>query len=468
MVKGVTLFPLVETVSLSCLLRHSVLVSVWALAPMSSEPSQASLSSASHVDPGPASHQPVDTCPSLDSAWSEFFETNRRTVTRDDFLRCLNELVKKENLPPGFITITEDFALVRSATGEEYKLFFASTRSSARPAHRYWRHRTEIAPSVRNLPLSGARIAIDPGHIGGSWAAREGRLFHGKCGTRIAEGDMNLEVAQVLKTMLNQAGARATLTRENSQPRNGQDSSIFHDRARRNLKSASLPVTPITLAREADRLLLQVAEIESRSKIVNEKIKPDMVICLHFNAEPWGSGSSPQMSKKNHLHVLVGGSYLADELSESPARLDLLRRVVEGTHIVELPLARSIARHLASETGLPPFSYGETSRIATADPASPFVWKRNLMATRTFHCPVIYPEPFVMNNLDTITAVAAASGQTWCRASTKQDIFGQYARAVYKGIVEYWSSRLPRSPSTTRPVFKHNLPSSPYAPKWLD
>jgi hypothetical protein len=193
-----------------------------------------------------------------------------------------------------------------------------------------------------------------------------------------------------------------------------------------------------------------------------------MAICLHFNAEPWGSRHSPQMSKRNHLHVLVGGSYLAAELSESTARLDLLRRVVEGTHIVELPLARSIARHLASETGLPPFSYGETSRIATADPASPFVWKRNLMATRTFHCPVIYPEPFVMNNLDTVASVAAASGQTWCRVLTKQDIFGQYARAVYKGIVAYWSSRLNSPPPSSRPVFQQRQPSNPYSPRWLD
>jgi hypothetical protein len=215
---------------------------------------------------------------------------------------------------------------------------------------------------------------------------------------------------------------------------------------------------------------LQVAEIESRAKLINERIRPDMVICLHFNAEPWGSRGSPRFSSRNHLHVLIGGSYLRDELDNPENRLDLLRRAAEGTRVVESPLARSIATRLAQSTGLPPFSYGENSRVATPDPENPFVWRRNLLATRTFHCPVIYPEPFVMNNEDFVAAVASSKLSPWSRASSYSDIFAQYARGVHRGILDYWS---PRNYSST-PHHRRNSPANltsppdPYAPAWVE
>jgi hypothetical protein len=194
---------------------------------------------------------------------------------------------------------------------------------------------------------------------------------------------------------------------------------------------------------------LQVAEIESRAKLINERIRPDMVICLHFNAEPWGSRGSPRFSSRNHLHVLIGGSYLRDELDNPENRLDLLRRAAEGTRVVESPLARSIATRLAQSTGLPPFSYGENSRVATPDPENPFVWRRNLLTTRTFHCPVIYPEPFVMNNEDPAAAVVTAKRSSPPPASSRSDVLGQYAQGVYLGYCGLLA--LPRAPASLAP-----------------
>lgn len=397
--------------------------------------------------------------------WEEFFAAHRRTVTREDFFRCLYDLVPEKNMPRGFVVDRGNYAEIAHPSGKIHRLLFAPSRILTRDPGRYWRHPSEVRPTKPSLPLSGARIAIDPGHIGGEWAEREGRLFYGRCGTRIAEGDMNLEVASLLKGMLERSGAKVWLTRSGSEPLNGSEPSVFRDRAERELRLEGRPVNRATVQSESDRLLLQVAEIEARARMINERIRPDLVVCLHFNAEPWGSRSSPRFSARNHLHVLVGGSYLHDELDKAENRLDLIRRAAEGTHMVELPLARMVATHLAHETGLPPFSYGENSRVAAPDHRSPFVWKRNLLATRTFHCPVIYPEPFVMNNQDFITAVSERRKPEWSRASYRSDIFAQYARGVYKGIMDYWTARasnsVPIRKSTPRPI-------SDYSPQWLD
>src|SRR5258707_12300374 len=65
---------------------------------------------------------------------------------------------------------------------------------------------------------------------------------------------------------------------------------------------------------EAERLFYRVDEIHTRAEIVNEKIKPDLVLCLHFNAEPWGTTSQPVLVTANHLHLLINGAYSSDDL----------------------------------------------------------------------------------------------------------------------------------------------------------
>ncbi len=407
-----------------------------------------------------------------DSDWESFFKKHQRAAIREDFFRCLYSLVPRENMPEGFVSDLGSHAEIRDASGKVHILHFAKNRSSALSPSRYWRHPSEVGSPHPTLPLGGARICIDPGHIGGRWAGTEGRLFYGRCGTRIAEGDMNLIVAFRLKSLLERAGAEVWMTRKSTDPIHGDDPSVFFGRAVENLRRAGSSTSTSSVRREADRLHLQVAEIEARADLVNKKIKPDMVICLHFNAESWGDPRNVKLSPRNHMHVLVGGSYLPEELEKSENRLDLIRRALEGTHLVEIPLARAVARRLASETELPAFSYGNESRIATADDESPYVWKRNLLATRKFQCPVIYPEPYVMNNSDFIADVAAARDGDWSLASNHVDIFDRYARGVFGGVLDYWRSR--RGEAHGRGIQSGHKRTNgrrdndPFAPRWVE
>ena len=79
---------------------------------------------------------------------------------------------------------------------------------------------------------------------------------------------------------------------------------------------------------EAERLFYRVDEIHARAEIVNEKIKPDLVLCLHFNAEPWGDPAHPVLVSVNHLHLLINGAYSSGELGFDDERFAMLLKLL--------------------------------------------------------------------------------------------------------------------------------------------
>ena len=70
------------------------------------------------------------------------------------------------------------------------------------------------------------------------------------------------------------------------------------------------PVKDQTVRWQSEILFYRSSEIRHRAKLVNTQLHPDLVLCLHFNAEAWGDERNPTLIDKNHLHLLVNGSYL--------------------------------------------------------------------------------------------------------------------------------------------------------------
>jgi len=61
---------------------------------------------------------------------------------------------------------------------------------------------------------------------------------------------------------------------------------------------------------QSELLFYRQSEIRYRAKKVNMKLQPDLVLCLHLNAEGWGDPKNPTLIDRNHFHVLVNCSYL--------------------------------------------------------------------------------------------------------------------------------------------------------------
>ena len=198
------------------------------------------------------------------------------------------------------------------------------------------------------------------------------------------------------------------------------------------------PERVVSVQWQAEKLFYRTAEIRARADKVNDRIEPDLVLCLHLNAEAWGDPEKPEFVDANHLHILVNGAYGPTELVYDDVRFEMLRRLLSGTHREEISLARSIAPALAKTTGLEPYIYTGDNAIAVGD--DPYIYARNLLANRLYECPVIYFEPYVMNNSTVYRRLSKGDyiGRTRVGDEMVKSIYREYTQGVIDGLVNYY------------------------------
>ena len=274
---------------------------------------------------------------------------------------------------------------------------------------------------------------------------------------------MTLAVAKLVAAQISALGAEVSLVRSDAVPSSPFTVDALRVAARKefallgvtnfreNYDGPRDPLKAGTVQWEAEKLFYRVAEIRERARKVNEKLKPDLALCIHFNAEQWRDPENPVFTERNDLHVLVSGCFSAGELRHDDERLDMLARLLSRSHAEELAAAAPMARALADATGLPPFSYatGNAVRVGTGD----FLWARNLLANRLFECPVVYLEPYCMNNAETYERIQAGDfeGEREVAGKMRRSIFREYADAVVAGLRAYYSAARKSGATTPQP-----------------
>jgi len=189
---------------------------------------------------------------------------------------------------------------------------------------------------------------------------------------------------------------------------------------------------------EKELLFYRNSEIRERAELVNERIRPDLVLCLHFNAEAWNEPTKPTLVDHNHLHLLVNGAYLPPELEFDDVRFEMLQRLLSRTHEAEIGLAEQLAVTMARRTQLPPYQY--TTENVTRAGTTGYVYLRNLLATRLYQAPVIYFEPYVMNSDEVFWRVEEGDyeGLRNVNGTDRPSIYREYADGIVDGLVEYY------------------------------
>jgi hypothetical protein len=385
--------------------------------------------------------------------WS-VLERYQETITRDEFVHLINDVYCTHGFAPDLIEINGKTAriLTNRATQEFLRLRFAEDDVLANPVPRLWRPANSLQRSNPKKPLSGLRIALDPGHLGGKWAKIEERWFQVGNSVPVKEGDLTLKVARILAPKLRRLGAKVSFLRNRNEPITPKRPDDFKELARRILIKNGVPqprpdvLDPNdpgkeqTIRWQSEILFYRYSEIRRRAALVNFKLHPDLVLCLHFNAEPWGDPNNPRLTDLNHLHLLVNGSYLQDELELDDERFEMVRRLLSRACEEELPLADAVATAMARETKLPPYQY-PTTNSTTKVGNSGYVYARNLLATRLYRCPVIYCEPYVMNSDDVFARIQAGDYEGTRRVNGREckSIFREYADGVTDGLIEYYS-----------------------------
>jgi len=362
-------------------------------------------------------------------------------VTRADFERLLTGVVSDGSSWFGWVDITDTAALIRTASprpdAPRYELKFARPESASSAGPRYWRRLDELPP-LRDpaRPLEDVHVAVDAGHIGGVWSKIEERHMEPGNTPAVKEGDITLRTARILAPLLEALGARVSLVRKQPEPTTPLRPPQLMEAARASLEQDGKSTAGEAIRKEAERLFYRAHEIRARAARINVEIQPDLVLHLHFNAD----GPSHQLTSANHLHILAHGSINAGEFRLDDQRLDGLLRLVQGIADTEIPLCAAVAKRMAEATGLPPFTYLSGARMA---PGQPYVWMRNLLANRVYRCPVVFPEPYVMNNPEVIERIHAGDyeGTAMVAGQERISIFREYAGGVAAGLRDFFSAR---------------------------
>jgi N-acetylmuramoyl-L-alanine amidase len=362
----------------------------------------------------------------------------QETISREEFERLLTTVFTTGEAWKNFIEIGENDARIQTGNPSPDDIFHLrfARQESTKPTPRLWKTTAELPPAAPDQPLADLHIAIDPGHIGGQWAKMEERWFVVGGGTPVCEGDMTLYVAKLMKPRLEALGATVSLIREKAEPVTPIRPDVLSNLAR----DSATVTTPDSIQRLAERLFYRTAEIRARAHLVNQSVKPDLVLCLHFNAEAWGDPNNPTLIDRTHLHLLLNGGYNDEEVSLADQRFALLQKLLQRSHEEEVLVGSTIASTFAEISGLPPYPYDLGSKNVRQIPGQPFLWARNLLANRLYDCPVIFMEPYVMNSTLDHARIQAGDypGLREIEGKMLPSIFQEYTEAMVEGLVRHY------------------------------
>jgi hypothetical protein len=392
--------------------------------------------------------------PAPDWARLEGFQ---ETITREEFLQLLDDVYAPNGAAKGIVDVEADAVVIKTALTPpaDFRLRFAKDAASAKAVPRFWRPASKLEPAMAQKPLAGVKIAIDAGHIGGTWAQMEERWFQVGESRPVVEGEMTLRVAKMLVPKLQELGAEVLLVREAMEPVTKERPDALRPVARKelerlgtkapkeNYESLDDPTRGKTVQAQSELMFYRMAEIRQRAEVVNNTLKPDLVVCLHFNGEEWGTPGKPILVPRNHLHVLVNGCYSAAELRYDDQRFEMLMKLLSRTYPEEVAASGYLSATLAGATKLPPFQYPTNNAVRAG--SNPYLWARNLLANRLYHAPVVFLEPYVMNSEVVWARVQAGDyeGELMVGGEMRRSIFREYTDAVVEGLREYYVKTRP-------------------------
>ena len=373
------------------------------------------------------------------------------TITHDQFVHLLDDVYAVGGTAQKCMKVTADYAEVRTSGQHWLKLRFAT--NAKKPIPKFWRSPNEL-PTDNDRPLAGLTIALDPGHLGGAWAKMEERWFQLGNAQPVTEGDLTLHTAKLLAPRLQELGAKVVFVRSRPGPITWLRPDDLRSEARASLKTRGIhpilrtykgladPDKERSIAWEAERLFYRVAEIHERANRVNRILKPDLTLCLHFNAEPWGDPANPTLTDVDHLHLIINGAYAEPELAYADVRYQMLLKLLSQSFDEELAVSESVAHALSQTTKLPAYHYDSDNAHLVG--SSSYVWARNLLANRLYHCPVTYVECFVMNSHDFFDRFQAEEydGLREFNGVMHKNVYAEYADGVAQGLADYFRSAM--------------------------
>jgi N-acetylmuramoyl-L-alanine amidase len=372
------------------------------------------------------------------------------TITRERFENLLDQLYSPDQGARSYLRISSESMTLYSDQARTiplFSLFFASDSTSLRD-----RPRQSRLPQNRlsEKPLEGLRICLDPGHIGGDYAKLEERFFKIDEAPSVEEAKLNLMTCKILEKELQKQGAEIVWTKQDEEPVTQLRPSQLREEALKwifDLGVAKFLPIEEEVSKRADMLFYRTAEIRSRADRIRN-LKPDLTICLHYNAGEWGPDPlHPTLVEKSRLVIFVTGVFMASELKYDDQKYDLLSQLLEQNEEIELKLSSKMANRMKESLQMAPELYKNWSAVVPIK-NEPYIYARNLAANRWFEGPTVFVEGPYMNAKDAYERIIAGDyeGEKVIQGVSLPSLYRQFAVSVAQGVVDYYRTAKEPSP----------------------
>lgn len=276
-------------------------------------------------------------------------------------------------------------------------------------------------------PLSGLRVALDPGHFAGDMelAELEGKYMKmhpsaktGNESIAFNEANLSLATAWLIRDQLKSLGATVLLSRE-SPGKGVRDISYADWRAyeAQNTLMAEVAAGRIDSAdldwweHKADekawcKKVFNAVDLRLRSEKINA-FQPHLTLIIHYNIDSpnWELRDKDGFftpTSENYLMAFTPGSFMAGELEEVESRVAFLRQLLSTDIPESIRLSDAFVQASVRYTGVPiipepnEMPYLTNGSILTEKPG---VYARNLALTRLIAGPICYGESLCQDNI---------------------------------------------------------------------
>lgn len=357
-------------------------------------------------------------------AFPSDFDIYQNRVSFDTIKSRLETYLQFDSELENYYTLTSDKFIL-----------FSSPDDKIKNNPEYIIHLGSDASLTVDKGIRGKKIAIDPGHFGGSFAYLEQRFVNMEPPYNVTfnEGTLTVCTALFLKELLEEKGAIVMLTKD--KPSCG----IYHESFFNWLQTQPQLWTASAQLSQIFRDYYNRLDLYSRAKKINDW-NPDIVVIIHYNAHDdyLAQSTRTKATDKNFNLVFMPGAFGKKELRTKEDRYHFLRLLLSNNLEKSQALCDFVVHAMTEELNVSlledfqsiPYMPKISKQI------SPGVFARNLALTRLIHAPLVYGESLIQNNYEECLKLADTSLRIHGIATNIR--VKQVALSYFKGIMKYF------------------------------
>jgi len=309
-----------------------------------------------------------------------------------------------------------------------------------------------------NVMKYPVRIAIDPGHVAGTWSEAyiEGNYIENKKNSiSFYESKIAMATALLLKEKFEKNGFIVFMTRNWKEGAFGKSYSKWYKNDFKSTLLSELANGTIDSSRydqlsKADKKTVfetyyRIRDLQKRAEKIN-LFNPDITVVIHYNVSEFINkrGEDAPICDHNYSTFFVPGGFTLPELGSTTQVHDVFRLLSTNDIERSIKLSNFVSQEFSTTFGIQSIESQLDQPWAKEIPwikkyasQTPFqtVLGRNLLLTRKIKGPLVYGEPFLQNNKDLIFQLNDKSLDV--NGLRVGPIIQTTAQCYYNGILRY-------------------------------